>query len=69
MLLADRWGGRGYGSTGEVAAQDFPPEHGKIGAWERFCAFVYRVLFGAGGEDDFGRDGSGYGVEWALAGR
>ena len=40
-------------------------EHGKIGAWDRFCAFVYRVLFGAGGEDDLRRDGSGYGVKWA----
>ena len=40
-------------------------ERGKIGAWERFCAFVHRVLLGAGGEGDLGRDGSGHGVKWA----
>ena len=65
-------GRRGAGSTRGVGGLVFPRavvEHGKIGACERFCASVHQQLIGAGGGDDFGRDESGYGVEWALAGR
>ena len=70
-FLCDGVGGRGAGSTRGVGGLVFPRavvEHGKIGACERFCASVHQQLIGAGGGDDFGRDESGYGVEWALAG-
>ena len=71
-VLCDGVGGRGAGSTTGAGGLVFPPEmvqHRKIGACERLWASVHQQLIGAGGGDDFGRDESGYGVEWALAGR
>ena len=71
-VVCDGVWGRGAGSTRGVGGLVFARavvEHGKIGACERLCASVHQQLIGAGGGDDFGRDESGYGVEWALAGR
>ena len=71
-VVCDGVGGQGAGSTRGVGGLVFARavvEHGKIGACERLWASVHQQLIGAGGGDDFGRDGSGQGVEWALAGR
>ena len=71
-VVCDGVGGAAGGFDEGVGGLVFPRavvEHGKIGACERLCASVHQQLIGAGGGDDFGRDGSGQGVEWALAGR
>ena len=72
-MFSLRWrGGAGGGFDEGSRRSRFPACGG--GAWEDWCLRavlreLHHQLLGAGGGDDLGRDGSEYGVEWALAGR